>query len=301
MNEKIKTTIQKIKLLAEQNPEFDLELKKLVSYTPANPAIENDKRINEIHEYCIERTIRKQAEEFYSNFPLTSLTPKLKEDYIRMESFRRRDNFEDFCLALYQQIEFITNHLCENSDLEQITSKMWDCHAYTLSNDFNNQQPKGNISRYPIAQLIFYGNDKDTGEPNYKQQKKNPLKSLSAYQKIRVVIYFIGYNAKFRHKDYDPYVEFTNSMYDIYQCRNMNHRGGPKNEKSQAIYCRILPLKSFYYFKFLGTLAQYVECIKKGIPHIPDLKEFCETTNNLQGFPKIIGKIILNEEDTKRF
>lgn len=40
---------------------------------------------------------------------------------------------------------------------------------------------------------------------------------------------------------------------------------------------RIIPLKSLYYFKFLGVLAQYVEYIKEGYPYIPTILNFCKT------------------------
>ena len=40
-----------------------------------------------------------------------SMKEKLIQDFIRMERFRRDDNFEDFCLAAYQQIELIISTL----------------------------------------------------------------------------------------------------------------------------------------------------------------------------------------------
>ena len=110
MDEKIKSTLNKIFQLTQQNTEFDTELrKKLVLFPSANSVIIDDERLNQIYEYCIEKVARKQGEEFYSSFPIPSITSSLIDDYVRMEYFKRKDNFQDFCLALYQQIECIIN------------------------------------------------------------------------------------------------------------------------------------------------------------------------------------------------
>ena len=101
MDEKIKSTLNKIFQLTQQNTEFDTELRKRLSVAPAKSAILDDERIEQIYEYCIEKIIRKQAKEFYADFPIKSIVPILEEDFIRMESFRRKDNFGDFCLSLY--------------------------------------------------------------------------------------------------------------------------------------------------------------------------------------------------------
>lgn len=35
-------------------------------------------------------------------------------------------------------------------------------------------------------------------------------------------------------------------------------------------------MKSFYYFKFMGVLSQYIEYIKDGIAHLPELEEYAK-------------------------
>ena len=111
------STIDKITRLTQQNAEFDMELRKRLNVASANSVLSDDERINEIYEYCIEKIIRQQAIEFYTDFPLQSIKDILIGDFIRMESFRRKDNFGDFCLSLYQQIECMTNRLCEKKEL----------------------------------------------------------------------------------------------------------------------------------------------------------------------------------------
>ena len=96
--------------LTKQDVEFNEELRKKLGITSsASSALIDDDRLNQIYEYCIEKIIRKQAEDFYKDFPITAIVSTLIDDYVRMESFRRKDSFGDFCLALYQQIECVTH------------------------------------------------------------------------------------------------------------------------------------------------------------------------------------------------
>lgn len=125
MDDKLMSTIDKITRLTQQNAEFDMELRKRLNVASANSVLSDDERINQIYEYCIEKIIRQQAIEFYTDFPLQSVKETLIGDFVRMESFRRKDNFGDFCLSLYQQIECMTNRLCEKKELSDITEKMW--------------------------------------------------------------------------------------------------------------------------------------------------------------------------------
>ena len=115
------STIDKITRLTQQNTEFDMELRKRLNVASANSVLSEDERINQIYEYCIEKIIKQQADEFYADFPLQSIKDILIGDFVRMESFRRKDNFGDFCLSLYQQIECMTNKLCEKKELSVIT------------------------------------------------------------------------------------------------------------------------------------------------------------------------------------
>jgi len=80
-------------------------LKKIEETSPVKE-IAKHSLVQNIYEYCIENIIDKQAEEFYSDFKIKE---KLIEDYKNMEHERRRDDFERFCLSMYQQIELIMN------------------------------------------------------------------------------------------------------------------------------------------------------------------------------------------------
>lgn len=278
MDDKLMSTIDKISRLTQQNTEFDMELRKRLNVASANSALSDDERINQIYEYCIEKIIRQQAIEFYADFPLQSVKDTLVGDFVRMESFRRKDNFGDFCLSLYQQIECMTNSLCERKDLSDVTEKMWGYPAYLKIEE--GKEPSicsRDDKKRTIADLLFFGNNRQSGNTNAFEKSRKSLQTQYAIDKIRTIVYFLGYKAMMKGIDYKPFVEITSLLNDIYQCRNMNHRGNTQSQWEKETFDRIIPLKSLYYFKFLGVLAQYVEYIKEGYPYIPTILDFCKT------------------------
>lgn len=277
MDDKIKSTLDKIIRLTQQNAEFDKELRKQLNVASANSLLLEDERINQIFEYCIEKIIRQQAKEFYADFPLQSIKDILIEDFVRMESFRRKDCFGDFCLSLYQQIECMTNRLCEKRDLSDIAEKMWGHPAYLKIEKGKEPSFSDRGGEYTIASLLFPGNNKQSGNTHAFEKSRKSLQNQYAIDKIRNVVYFLGYKAMMKSSDYDSFIEVTSLLNDIYQCRNMNHRGNTQNQWEKETYDRIIPLKSLYYFKFLGVLAQYVEYIKNGYNFIPTIMEYCKT------------------------
>ena len=304
MDDKLMSTIDKIARLTQQNTEFDMELRKRQNVASANSVLSDDERINDIYEYCIEDIIKKQATEFYADFPLQTIKDRLIGDYIRMESFRRKDNFEDFCLSLYQQIECMTNKLCENKDLSDITEIMWGHPAYLKIEKGKDTSIYNRGGDYTIASLLFPGNNKQSGNTNAFVKSRISLQTQYAMDKIRTIVYFLGYKAMMKSGDYDSFVEITSLLNDIYQCRNMNHRGNSQNQWEKETFDRIFPLKSLYYFKFLGVLAQYVEYIKEGWGYIPELKKYSESIekqNISAPQPKVLGKIELKDDGRKHF
>ena len=298
------STIDKIARLTQQNTEFDMELRKRLNVASANSVLSDDERINDIYEYCIEDIIKKQATEFYADFPLQTIKDRLIGDYIRMESFRRKDNFEDFCLSLYQQIECMTNKLCENKDLSDITEIMWGHPAYLKIEKGKDTSIYNRGGDYTIASLLFPGNNKQSGNTNAFVKSRISLQTQYAMDKIRTIVYFLGYKAMMKSGDYDSFVEITSLLNDIYQCRNMSHRGNSQNQWEKETFDRIFHLKSLYYFKFLGVLAQYVEYIKEGWGYIPELKKYSESIekqNISAPQPKVLGKIELKDDGRKHF
>lgn len=274
MDEKLKTTIDKILRLCAQNPEFDKELRRRLGQSVSSLPID-DERMNQIYEYCLEKVVRRQAEDFYSNFPMPSVINVLVNDYCRMEFFRRKDAFGDFCLAVYQQIECITNKLCLNPDLIFISETMWQCPAYikTGKDIIPSIENRLDYSKYSIFSLVF--------GKNAKEKNTYSLQSFSAIEKMKTIVYFIGYKAMMKSSDYDAYIEFTSLLRDIYQCRNMNHRGSEQSEWQKVIIDRITPHKGVYYLKFLGALTLFVEQIKEGWLSLPTIKAYADKISHI--------------------
>ena len=59
-----------------------------------------------------------------------------------------------------------------------------------------------------------------------------------------------------------------------------------QSKNVKEIQDRILPLKSLYYFKFLGVLAQYVEYIKEGYAYIPTIIDYAYSLQNVSTEPR---------------
>ena len=297
MEEKFISAIDKIVRLCAQDSEFDNELRKRLGIpTPLTSISLDDDRINQIYEYCMEKVVRKQAEDFYSDFPIPSIINNLVDDYCRMEFFRRKDAFGDFCLALYQQIECISNKICSIPDLNIIAEHFWGYPAYVKSGkdikiSINNRKDD---SEYSIASLVFMS--------KAVEKSKIALHAQYAIDKIRAIVYFLGYKATMKSSDYDGFKEITSLLSGIYQCRNMNHRGSVQTEWEKKTLDRILSRKAVYYLKFLGALTLFVEQIKEGWAHLDEMKRYAQTLpiKEVRNDVKILGKIDLKDEGRKR-
>ena len=270
MEEKYISAINKIVRLCEQNSEFDRELRKRLGVPASFSSISLDEEpINR----SMERDVRKLAENFYSGFPIPSLITTLVDDYCRMEFFRRKDAFGDFCLALYRQIECITNKLCSNPDLNIIAEHLWGYPAYVKSGQdiqtsIDNRKEDSDFS---IASLVLFNQTKVV------EKSKSALYNLYAIDKIRAVVYFLGYKATMKSSDFDGYKELTSLLSDIYLCRKMNNRGIAQTEWGKETVDRIYASKAVYYIKFLGALTLFVEQVKDGWEHIDEMKRYAES------------------------
>lgn len=212
-----------------------------------------------------------------------------------MERFRRKDDFGDFCLAMYQQIENITNYICADPIVNKVASKMWAYPAYCIDSDLKRRP-----GEYIIARLLFIGST--GGNPNYMIKTSKPLSEHYAWDKMRNVVYFIGYKAEMKSSDYDSFNEICNLLSELYQCRNTNHRHtglSEPSEHSRQVLEKIQPLKSFYYSKFHGLLSQYVEYVKEGYPMSDKLINYADNLPVIEIRPQytlnIKGKIDLDK------
>lgn len=225
----------------------------------SNKKSEIPNELSEIYEYCIKRNIKEQAENFYENFKIEKLKKSLIKDFIRMESFRREDNFEDFCLAAFQQLESIVNTLCLNPDLGKYFRDHKNLNPI-LSYDKESKTYYRNAGNQTIGKFIFRLNN---NEEAITQMNKEPLKWYFT-SRFRAVLYFHYFNKNiyFNSDKFD-------SIYDIgdylYQGRNLNHREGENTKYQQDILDKMLPNKYKYYYKFLGFLEDFVSTVNQNL------------------------------------
>ena len=305
MEDKLKTAVEKIKLLSMKNEEFRNAMKKVFGEktrkgtivhvveqtdegkTSEDGASQRREKIDTIYEYCIEEVLKSQAEDFYKDFPeeLQPIVNQLTADYIRMESFRHRDNFGDFCLALFQQIEGITNKLCETRVLNYIAEKMCGYPPFVMMEnnagkwytDIRKRDDDKETPNNTIARFLFNSIDEDRANKAIDNATNGNLQSLAAMEKVRVVIYFVGYQTKMKKSDRKNYFEITKLLSNIYICRNTNHRGSVQSSYNEETITRIMSMRSFYYFKFMGVLAQFIDYVRNGMSGLSDVIAYART------------------------
>ena len=165
-----------------------------------------------------------------------------------MERFRRMNQFEDYSLALYQQIECITNSIFSQEFFVKTINSLWNNSSYS---------PKKGGKR-TIANEIFGSGDYLTS--GLERARNN---QYSAKDKIRCVVYFIG---GFWYSNTYPanFVKLSDILSDIYLCRNTNHRGAAQNptvdEKIKAFH----ESYTCSYFLFNAALVEFVRIIQEG-------------------------------------
>lgn len=241
MDKNLIDAVEKIRKLSAKNAEFDAAMRNLFGKTDSASSVFNansSNRIDEIYEYCIERVIREQAEQFYKYFPIKEIIPRLVEDFCRMERYKREDNFEDFCLAAFQQVECITNWFCQRERFIQL----YDSKKET---DSSVKDKSGNAPS--VLNLIIKAN------PN--ERKGLPLMRLFFNERIRAVLYFVYFEEQtYKYVFETKYKELN----ELYQCRNLNHRGGVMKKYQEDVISSIIPHKYQYYLKFTGLLADFI-------------------------------------------
>lgn len=201
--------------------------------------------LNQIQEYCIEDNIKKLASEFYKDFRIVAIKDQLITDFIKMEHERRRNDFENFSLCVYQQIENIVNFLFDN-----YVEKIWEenKNRNAISRWDKNSQ-KYVISDYvkKVNELIFGQYDK-----------------WYASSKTKGVLYFLYYNEILTNTNI--FIQKSIDIDEIYQIRNKNHRGEKlNNEYVENILINIKGKESIYYLKFYGVLADFINGINNSL------------------------------------
>lgn len=196
-----------------------------------------ESRLDEIYELCIEKIIKEQATAFYKDFPIDEIRTRLIEDFIRMDRARRRDDFEEFSLNVFKQIENIVEYYFSNKDFLSDVS----AHIEDIAYENKNESKKH-------ADLIII----DSGH-----RCKLDLKDFFWNEKYNCVLYW-----KCCHKKWsDEYKEMKRRGSQLQQCRNLVHPGSTKTDYQENILKEVLPNKYQYYLRFTSLLSVFIEKI----------------------------------------
>ena len=231
----------------------------------------SDARIADIHEQCIESILQEQALEFYKDFVIDALRPQLISDFVKMEHWRRRNNIQEFCMALYQQIEAITNYLGADEKLNLIWRSIRKS-GFLVDYNYNDIRVRWNNGK-SIEKYIIYKNEKYSYTPE--------LKNLVAMDKYKAILFLIVYRT---------YVSKNNRGYfdgdfflgqNIYHIRNLNHRGNLM--KLSDNLKNIIESPVYSMCNMLGFYARFISGINKNYPigrELVELAEICCMQNN---------------------
>ena len=134
MDEKLKSTIDKIVQLSKQNPEFDAELRKRLNITSSAKSVYDEERIVRIEKYLgLDFYVdTKTSNVDYSFIKLPDVKAQLISDNREMMRFRygtryHEIDFAEFCRYAHFQIEMLLNYyydIANKSDLNSIKEQI---------------------------------------------------------------------------------------------------------------------------------------------------------------------------------
>lgn len=164
MDEKIKSTVYKIKLLAEQNSEFYQEMQKLFGKTTSASDININSNISsDITAIRSALEIRANASITYSFVKYQRLRDQLIIDNLRMENAAlnlqdpEADRFYVFCVNAFYQVENILNYFYHTvfPGVESLLKEIEDA-TQDEKNDFRFRRTgkEQNVGSIPVAHKL---------------------------------------------------------------------------------------------------------------------------------------------------
>lgn len=230
---------------------FKQKLQKNNEFLPFKVG-EMDRPIDEIYEYCIKNIIKEQATDFYQDFKVENIKTKLIEDFIRMEHFKRESNFEDFCLAMFQQLEGIVNSLV-SEEIKNFIIENQNNSFHKIKDKFTNKYVDT-----PLRKLIFYPS---ISEKDLSIRLSKSILEWDFSEKFKTILFYYYFDKKIYN-----YYDFQNIFFqgnELYQARNLNHRGGRITESQQKSISKIISNSPRYYFKFFGFLENFTSKVNE--------------------------------------
>lgn len=164
MDEKIKSTVYKIKLLSEQNSEFYQEMQKLFGKTASASDININSNISsDITAIRSALEIRANASITYSFVKYQRLRDQLIIDNLRMENAAlnlqdpEADRFYVFCVNAFYQVENILNYFYHTvfPEVESLLKEIEDA-TQDEKNDFRFRRTgkEQNVGSIPVAHKL---------------------------------------------------------------------------------------------------------------------------------------------------
>jgi len=217
------------------------------------------KLIAEVHELNLEQYIRLQATKFYEKFPLNELKYDLVTDFIQMEHCRRRDDFEGFSLAVFQQLENVTNYLFTEKNLWGKAKELSQLPMFTSY----SKDGLGKRFGITLGEQLMFRKDSNLDLRLNEFFNKESI-NVNFLIRFKVILYFIYFKEKVTSiSDWNQVYALG---YNIYLSRNRNHRGSI-NSESQAIKQEIITRSRYnYYLLFSGFLADFFQKITIAFP-----------------------------------
>lgn len=206
------------------------EVLNAVNLVSPQESITKQSVLYKINEHCIEKISNEHAQSFYSKFPIDELKQQLIVDFVQMEHQRRRGDFKNFCLCVYQQIECVVGYF-----------------------NFPNQEQWDRVSTMKISSGDQNVSLIDVIQPLKNEKRQYPVGSANF--KLRLFLFFNLFKEELE-------VYKLNGMFwsiiKIYSIRNLNHRSGYISRYQE----QILSDSGVNYFRFYNTLLQFMEKVK---------------------------------------
>lgn len=264
------------------------EILKTIGETSPVEEIAKHSVIQTIHEYCVEQKIEKQAIEFYQSFPILELKEKLIRDFKKMEHERRRDDFEGFCLSMYQQVEAIINFLFKSNLVKNKLRNERKSSAFIEWNSEKKDWVRQSDQRLIPFLLMNINPEKDQNSPKYNPNSKGPFfemdeksenkyfdkdgkpvidyirykKSWNFVQKFRTILFYYYFNSELKNFDFE--IIFKPGYY-LNIMRNQIHRESNPTEKQREIIDDITGKEGKYFLKFYGFLEDFLSQIEQNL------------------------------------
>lgn len=183
--------------------------------------------IQRINEYCIEGNIAKQAEDFYKEFKIEEIKSVLIQDFKKMEHEKRRNDFANFSISVYQQVEGIVNYIFNTY----------------LVNSWENLRHEICINSKSYGYIVMGENKFNF--PNTDKQKFKAVTSL----------FYLNESSKSEV----PFINLNKTHTYLKDARNTNHRGQVPYENQTQRIDEMSKNQVRFILLFYGFLEEFIK------------------------------------------